>query len=294
MESRQPAVLTATEKVGVSARTTAVSTRPRRRVLRSDRSVERAIIAGRGTAGVVGFLALWEVVARYDLLPRDVLPAASTTVASAAELVGDPVFLDQIGATLWAAFVGLALAIAIAVPAGLVLGLSDRLHAATATVVELLRPLPPVGLVPLLVLVVGQGLEMKAVVVALGCVWPLLINTIHGVHSTDGTARATARSFGWSRRAVALRVVWPSAVPSVLTGVRITASVALILCVGAEFIGGSRDGLGSWLLQQSMLPGGIDTVCAGVVVAGVLGLLVNAVVTALERRFAGWAHREDS
>lgn len=294
MESRQPAVLTATEKVGVGTRTTAVSTRPRRRVLRSDRSVERAVIAGRGAAGVVGFLALWEVVARYDLLPRDVLPAASTTVASATELVGDPVFLDQIGATLWAAFVGLALAIAIAVPAGLVLGLSDRLHAATATVVELLRPLPPVGLVPLLVLVVGQGLEMKAVVVALGCVWPLLINTIHGVHSTDGTARATARSFGWSRRAVALRVVWPSAVPSVLTGVRITASVALILCVGAEFIGGSRDGLGSWLLQQSMLPGGIDTVCAGVVVAGVLGLLVNAVVTALERRFAGWAHREDS
>jgi NitT/TauT family transport system permease protein len=80
----------------------------------------------------------------------------------------------------------------------------------------------------------------------------------------------------------------------VLTGVRITVSVALILCVGAEFIGGSRDGLGSWLLQQSMLPGGIDTVCAGVIVAGALGLLVNAVVTSLERRFAAWAHREDS
>lgn len=294
MESRQPAVLTATETVSVGPRTSDGSARPRKRVLRSDRSVERSIVAARGVAGVLGFLVLWEVVARYDLLPRDVLPTASTTLASAAELLGDPTFRSQIGATLWAAFVGYALAVVIAVPAGLVLGLSDRLHAATATVVELLRPLPPVGLVPLLVLVVGQGVEMKAVVVALGCVWPLLINTIHGVHSTDGTARATARSFGWSQRTVALRVVWPSAVPSVLTGVRITASVALILCVGAEFIGGSRDGLGSWLLQQSMLPGGIDTVCAGVVVAGGLGLLVNAAVTTLERRFAGWAHREDS
>ncbi|MED7931130.1 ABC transporter permease [Nonomuraea sp. LP-02] len=294
MESRQPAALTATETVSVTPRTSDGNTRPRGRVLRSDRIIERSIIAARGVAGVLGFLALWEVVARYDLLPRDVLPAASTTLASSAELLGDPTFLGQIGATLWAAFAGYSLAVVIAVPAGLVLGLSDRLHAATATVVELLRPLPPVGLVPLLVLVAGQGLEMKAVVVALGCVWPLLINTIHGVHSTDGTARATARSFGWSQRTVALRVVWPSAVPSVLTGVRITASVALILCVGAEFIGGSRDGLGSWLLQQSMLPGGIDTVCAGVVIAGALGLLVNAVVTALERRFAGWAHREDS
>ena len=294
MESRQHVVLSPAESIGVGPRTTHATTRPRRRVLRSDRSVERAIVAARGLAGVLGFLALWEVVARFDLLPRDVLPAATTTLANAVDLFGDTTFLGQIGATLWAAFVGYCLAMVIAVPAGLVLGLSDRLHAATATVVELLRPLPPVGLVPLLVLVVGQGLEMKAAVVALGCLWPLLINTIHGVHSTDGTARATARSFGWSRRTVALRVVWPSAVPSVLTGVRITASVALILCVGAEFIGGSRDGLGSWLLQQSMLPGGIDTVCAGVVVAGALGLLVNAVVTALERRFAGWAHREDS
>jgi NitT/TauT family transport system permease protein len=252
------------------------------------------VITTRGLVGVLGSLVVWEVVARDHLLPRDVLPPASSTLVRSAELLGDTAFLGQIGATLWAALVGYVVALVIAVPAGLVLGLSDRVHAATATVVELLRPLPPVGLVPLLVLVVGQGLEMKAAVVALGCVWPLLINTIHGVHSTDGTARATARSFGWSPRTVAVRVVWPSAVPSVLTGVRITVSVALILCVGAEFIGGSRDGLGSWLLQQSMLPGGIDTVCAGVIVAGALGLLVNAVVTSLERRFAAWAHREDS
>ena len=294
MESRHPTVLAAPDTVEPVPRAGAQVARPGTRAPRSDGTAPRAIVVTRGVAGVLGFLALWEVVARYDLLPRDVLPPASTTLVRSVELLGDPAFLGQIGATLWAALVGYVLALVIAVPAGLVLGLSDRLHAATATVVELLRPLPPVGLVPLLVLVLGQGLEMKAVVVALGCVWPLLINTIHGVHSTDGTARATARSFGWSPRTVALRVVWPSAVPSVLTGVRITVSVALILCVGAEFIGGSRDGLGSWLLQQSMLPGGIDTVCAGVVVAGALGLLVNAAVTALERRFAAWAHREDS
>lgn len=292
MESSRPAVLTAAKSIGPISPSGEASSRvtpPRRR-----RASERTVVAVRVVAWVLCFLALWELVARYDLLPRDVLPPASTTLAHAAQLLGDGAFLGQIGSTLWAALVGYVLALAIAVPAGLVLGLSDRLHAATATVVELIRPLPPVGLVPLLVLVVGQGIEMKAAVVALGCVWPLLINTIHGVHSTDGTAKATARSFGWSPRTIAFRVVWPSAVPSVLTGVRITVSVALILCVGAEFIGGSRDGLGSWLLQQSMLPGGIETVCAGVVVAGALGLLINGVVTVLERRFAAWATREDS
>ncbi|WP_340537835.1 ABC transporter permease [Nocardioides sp. GXZ039] len=247
----------------------------------------------RGSAGVLGFLGLWELVAREDLLPRDVLPPATTTLVAAAELLGDRSFLSDVGSTLGAAALGYLIALLIAVPAGLMLGLSDRAHALTSTVVELLRPLPPIGLVPLLVLVVGQGVEMKAAVVALGCVWPLLLNTIHGVHSTDRTAYATARSFGWSPRQIALRVVWPSAVPSVLTGVRITVSVALILCIGAEFIGGSTTGLGSWLLQQSLQPGGIDAVCAGVIVAGVLGLCINAVVSILENRFAAWARREE-
>lgn len=248
----------------------------------------------RGLAGVIGLLILWEVVARYDLLPRDVLPTATDTLARALELCADSRFRSQVGATLWATAVGYVLAFVVAVPLGLLLGLSNRLFALTSTIVELLRPLPPVGLVPLLVLVAGQGLEMKTIVIALGCVWPLLINTIHGVHSTDSTALATARSFGWSRTTIAVRVVWPSAVPSVLTGVRITVSVALILCVGAEYIGGSTTGLGSWLLQQSMLPGGIEAVCAGVVFAGVLGLAVNGMVSTLERKYAAWATRGEA
>lgn len=247
-----------------------------------------------GAFGVIGFLATWEVISRFHLLPRDALPPASTTLIRASRLLTDPTFLAQIGNTLWAAFVGYAIALVIAVPAGLLLGLSNRLYALTSTIVELIRPLPPIGLVPLLVLVAGQGLEMKATVVALGCVFPLLVNTIHGVHSTNGVARATARSFGWSPAMVAWRVVWPSAIPSVLTGVRVTVSIALILCIGAEFIGGSTKGLGSWLLQQSMLPQGIESVCAGVIVAGLLGLLVNAVVSVLETHFASWARRDES
>ncbi|MDR6176523.1 NitT/TauT family transport system permease protein [Nocardioides zeae] len=269
---------------------------PERRAARRPRrtTAGRGRVLRRGATGVLGTLLLWEVVARFDLLPRDALPPASTTVARAAELVVDPTFLGNVGATLWASLVGYLLALVIALPLGMLLGLSDRLYLVSSTVIELLRPLPPVGLVPLLVLVAGQGLEMKAAVVALGCVWPLLINTIHGVHATDSTARATARSFGWSPTQVAVRVVWPSAIPSVLTGVRITVSVALILCVGAEFIGGSTAGLGSWLLQQSMLPGGIDSVCAGVLIAGSLGLLINGAVSALETRFAAWARREEA
>lgn len=242
----------------------------------------------------MGFLVLWQVVVSLKLLPRDALPSAVDTLRYSAALLSDPAFLNQLASTVTDSFVGLGIALLIAVPAGFLIGISDRAFAFTSTVIELLRPLPPIAFVPLAVLVLGQGTEMKAVIVALGCVWPLLTNLIHGVHSTESVARSTGRSFGWSEWTVIRRVVWPSALPSLMTGIRITVSIALILCIGAEFIGGSTRGLGSWMLQQSMLPDGMNAVAAGVVIAGVLGIIVNAFVAVLDRRFAGWATRGES
>lgn len=247
-----------------------------------------------GISGTLVFLLVWELVAISGVLERDALPPASSTIMSSFMLFSNASFLAHVGSTLWATALGFFGAAAIAVPLGLLLGLSRRLHSLTSTIIELLRPLPPIAFVPLVVLTVGQSTEMKVIIIAIGCVWPLLTNTIHGVHSTDPTARATGQSFGWNGFQLLYRVVWPSAVPSILTGVRITSSIAVILCVGAEFIGGSPTGLGSWLLQQSLLPNSLQAVASGVIVAGILGLVINGIVAALEKRFAQWAHREDS
>lgn len=239
--------------------------------------------------GVLLFFTLWQIVALSGLISRGALPSAVTTPREVGDLLVNRVFLRNVMDTLTASALGFGLAFVIAVPAGLVLGMSDQAYRLTSTVVELLRPLPPIAFVPLMVLVVGQGLQMKVVIVLLGCLWPLLTNTIHGVHATNGTAIETGRSFGWGRLQVARRIIWPSAIPSVITGVRITVSIAVILCIGAEYIGGSVSGIGSWLLQQSMLPQGIQAVCAGVIITGVLGLLINGVVSILEQKFAKWA-----
>lgn len=247
-----------------------------------------------GGVGVLGFLLLWEFFARTGILLRGSLPPAGDTLAQSARLLTNSAFLGNVGDTLWATAVGFGIAFVIAVPAGLVLGMSQRVYLLTSTVVELLRPLPPIAFVPLMVLVVGQDLRMKAIIVMLGCLWPLLTNTIHGVHATNATAVETGRSFGWNRLQVAWRIIWPSAVPSILTGVRITVSIALILCIGAEYIGGSSTGIGSWLLQQSMLPQGMQAVCAGVVITGLLGLLINGVVNVLENKFAKWTNQGEA
>ncbi|WP_403022069.1 ABC transporter permease [Salinibacterium sp. GXW1014] len=247
-----------------------------------------------GVLGTLGFLVLWQIVVQFEMLPRNYLPSAIDALVTAGGLLTDAQFLGHVGSTVGVAFLGLGIAFLIAVPLGLLLGISERLFALTSTVVELLRPLPPIAFVPLMVLVAGQGVEMKATIVALGCVWPMLTNTIHGVHSTESVAKATGASFGWDKWTIIRRVVWPSSLPSVITGVRITVSIALILCVGAEFIGGSTRGIGSWLLQQSMLPGGMLSVTAGVLIAGALGVVVNAIVALLDRKYAAWARRGEN
>lgn len=260
-------------------------TPPRRKRSRLNRTALYGIV------GTLAFLVLWEIVVVFGLLPRNNLPGASETLVRSVGLLGDSSFLGHVSSTVLVSFLGLGIAFVIAVPLGMLLGISDTAYALASTVVELLRPLPPIAFVPLAVLVAGQGTEMKAAIVTLGCLWPLLTNVIHGVHETDSTAKATGRSFGWSRWTVIRRVLWPSAVPALITGVRITVSISLILCVGAEYIGGSTTGLGSWLLQQSMQPQGMQAVTAGVVIAGVLGVLVNAIVAWLDRRYAAWARR---
>lgn len=129
-------------------------------------------------------------------------------------MAGDPVFLDGIGATLRAWVLGLGLACAIAVPVGLLLGSVPVVDAAVRAIVEFLRPLPSVALIPLVSLLLGSGTETKVALVTYASVWPILFNTIYGLGETDPLAKDTLRSFGFGRLAVLLRVELPGTAPS--------------------------------------------------------------------------------
>jgi len=137
--------------------------------------------AARGAAGFLAALALWELVARSGLLAEQDLPAATTVLDRTATLLTDGAFLEQLLATLQAWAAGLGLAVLVAVPAGVLLGSWPVAYEAARTVVELLRPIPAVALIPLAILVFGQDLQMKLVLVLYACSWPILFNKIYGV-----------------------------------------------------------------------------------------------------------------
>jgi ABC-type nitrate/sulfonate/bicarbonate transport system permease component len=188
--------------------------------------------------------------------------------------------------TLQAALGGFLVALAIGVPLGVLLGLSDAAERSTRLVVEFLKPIPPVVLIPLLLLTMGPSERMGLFLVAFGCVWPILVQTSYGVQDADPVALDTARSFRLSRAQRIRRVVLPSAAPFVVTGLRIAAGAALVIAVVSELIGGAP-GLGKDILLAQNAGLAAKTY-AMVVATGLLGLALYVAIGRLERWALHW------
>lgn len=242
----------------------------------------------RGAVGAGLFFLLAEAVTRVGLVNPVYLPPASQVLARTVGLLGDAAFLGQVLATLSAWAVGLGLAVALAVPVGVALGSSRVAYGASRMLVEFLRPIPSVALIPLAILLFGQGLQMKVALIVYASVWPILFNTIYGIHDVDPVAVDTARSFGFGRLSILGRVALPSAAPFIATGVRVSAAIALILAISAELLAGGTSGIGAWILVAGSGGASNDLVYAGTVVTGLLGVAVNVAFLRLERRFLAW------
>jgi ABC-type nitrate/sulfonate/bicarbonate transport system permease component len=237
-------------------------------------------------AGALAVLAVFELASRTELIASRHFPPVSEMIAELGTELGEPGFWTAVGNTLQGWAIGLGLACAIAIPAGILIGSTPLLYRATRGVIEFLRPIPSVALIPLAVLVYGSGLESKVFLATFASIWPLLMQTLYGVQDVDPVATDTARAFGFSRAQRLWRVTLPSAVPYIATGIRISAAVALILVVTAELVIGAA-GLGREinLARQGQ---NVDLMYALILATGVLGVAVNVLFTRLERRVLHW------
>ena len=231
-------------------------------------------------------LLLWELVVRAGLIPETSIPPASAAIGELAGELAEATLWKAVGNTLKGWAIGLALAVALGVPAGILIGSSRWAYRALRVPIEFLRPIPSVALIPLAVLVYGTGLESKVFLATFASFWPMLIQTIYGVQDVDPVATDTARAFGLGRAARLWRVTVPSAVPYIATGIRISSSVALILCVTAELVIGSA-GLGRQINAASS-GGNVELMYALIIATGLLGWLLNIAATLGERRVLHW------
>lgn len=245
----------------------------------------------RGAIGVVLFLAAGEVIGRLGLVNREDVPPPSDVLRTLWQMLTEEDFASDVLITTSNWLLGLAAAIMIGVPAGLLLGSVPMLNAASRLVIDFLRPIPSVALIPLAILVFGTGTDMRVFVMVFAAIWPILFNTIYGLKEVDPLAKETARSYGAGPLRVALTVSLPSAAPFVLTGIRLGATIALILEITAELLGGGGPGgIGKVINVATSGFGRMDVVLAAALVAGVIGVVANTLLEFASRRGFAWAH----
>lgn len=183
---------------------------------------------------------------------------------------------------------GYALAAVVGIALGTVIGSYRRVRAVCEPVLEFLRAVPPPVLVPVIMLFAGIGDTMKIVVIASGCVWPVLLNTVEGVRAVDSVLSETARSYGITGVARLRNVVLRSASPQIFAGLRQALSIGIILMVISEMTA-SSNGLGHTIVQFQR-SFAIPDMWTGILVLGLLGFLLSVVFRLVERRVLGWYH----
>ena len=242
-----------------------------------------------GVLVLIAALAAWEVVSRAGWVNPLLFPAMSRILGSFFTLVFNGEIPAQVLASLRRAAAGYLSAAAVFIPLGILLGLFDRLYRALEVVVETLRPIPPPVVVPVAMLFFGLGDGMKIFVIFFSSAWPILLNTIDGVRNIDRVLVHTARTFGLSQARAVLKVVLPAAAPEIMTGLRISLSITLILVVISEMIG-STDGIGYFILDaQRRLK--VDRMYAGMLSLALLGYVLNRMFLLFSDRFLFWHRR---
>ncbi|MGH2982076.1 MAG: ABC transporter permease [Solirubrobacterales bacterium] len=235
---------------------------------------------------VPAVLVLFDVLPRIGVLPENHFPPVSEMLTTLADEVVTSGFWDAVGATLEGWALGLGIAAGLGIPLGIVIGSSRLLYRALRPVIEFLRPVPSVALIPLAILIYGTGLQSEVFLAAFAAFWQVLLQTLYGVQDVDPVATDTARSFGLRRPQRLLRVTLPSAIPYIATGMRIASTVSLILVVTAELVIGSP-GLGQDI-NLARQGGNVELMYALIIATGLVGWMLNGIFTRLERRVLHW------
>lgn len=244
--------------------------------------------AGWKSLAVILFLALWEFGPQYLATPatRVFLPPLHEVLAAGARLVENGQLQSHLQASLTRSVSGFGIAVVSAVVLGLLIAWYGWLNSFLNPLLELFRNTATLALLPVFTLLLGIGEESKITIVAYAAFFPVLLNTIAGVRTVDPLLIRAAKSLGLNSFRLFQKVILPSAVPTIFTGIRMAGTSSILVLIAAEMVG-AKAGLG-YLIVNSQMSFLIPDMYAGILTVSVLGLAVNALLVALERHFSRW------
>lgn len=231
-------------------------------------------------------LVLWELGSRYGIISALVLPAPSEAFVALSDLFESGLLFRHLSASLTRLVIGFACGTVLGLTVGTLIGLYSLPRAALAPLVSAIFPIPKIALLPLFIIWFGIGEGSKVATILFGSFFPTVIATYGGIDAVDRNLIRMGQSFNLSRWAIIRNIIMPSALPAILSGMRISASISIILLVAAEMIG-AEYGIGAYVLLAGNLMS-TDQLVAGVAILSILGLLVNWLITRAERYFLRW------
>ncbi|GAA3763713.1 ABC transporter permease [Microbacterium kribbense] len=231
-------------------------------------------------------VAIWFAATRGET--SVFVPEPISLVKTFVDVWTGPAFMEQVMPSLIRLGVGLGGSIIVGIGLGLAVGSSRVLRDLLEPVLEFFRAIPAPVLIPVLMLLIGLGDAMKITVIIIGCMWPILLNTIDGVRATDAVLIETVRSFGFTRMSRFRYLVLPAAMPRIMTGVRQSLSIGIILVVISEMFA-AVSGLGYQivLFQRTFK---IPEMWSGIVLLALIGLLLAFLFAQVEKVVLRW-HR---
>lgn len=244
----------------------------------------RRVVVGRILLAAA-IAALWQIgVTLSPQFGRSIPTFTDVVVALGRELTSAQIW-TAIAQTLAVTAAGLALCLLIGIPLGLVLASHPFLTTSTRFLIDFCRTVPPLAIIPLFLLTLGPNPRMSITLIVAVGIWPILLQTIFGVRTVDLELLATARAFRIPLHRRLMFIVAPASLPYIFTGIRISATLALLLAIGAELIAGVP-GLGREILLSQQASA--DRMFALIIVAGVIGMGLAFGIVAIERRLLAW------
>lgn len=248
--------------------------------------VTRLGTLGRGLIGIVLLAVVWEIVPRLGLFNSFYLPPFHKVIQAWWHLLEDGELWRNLRASLVRSAVGFGLATIVAIPAGAAIAWYRLVREVATPPLEVFRNTAALALLPVFQLILGIGETSKIAIVTYACFFPILLSTITGVATVDPQLLRSAKVLGLSPVATFRKVVFPAAVPTIFTGIRISGAAAVLVLLAAELVGATA-GLGFLITysQQNFL---VPQMYAAIITTTMLGLAVNYSLVALERRFSRW------
>ncbi|MBH5318745.1 ABC transporter permease [Paenibacillus sp. GSMTC-2017] len=237
-------------------------------------------------SGLSALLLIWFLITGLGLVTPAQWPSPTATLQTMAHMLSDGSLVLHALSSLKRVVFGFGVAFAAALPLGLLLGSSRFLRDAINPVIELFRPIPPLAFISLAILWLGIDEWSKISIIIYGAFFPLLLNITGGISQVDPVHVRAAQSLGARKSHIFYYVTLRAAIPNIMIGIRSGMGMAFICLVGSELIA-ANEGLG-FLIQEGRYMFRTDQVLVGMITIGIIGFLINVLLTALEKALLRW------